>query len=188
MSPGDVLMLTAAVRDLHNSHPGRFNIDVSTPFPDLWENNPYLSKLDPAASDVETVTMHYPAIHDSNEGSHHFIHGYRLFLEQELGVRIHAGKLWGDIHLSEKEKGWISMIHEHFTGQDTPFWLICTGGKMDYTAKWWIPEFAQEKARLNFALWGARLQSCVYIKKTLRPNLRAQAAVCHCTVLDCSWR
>ena len=128
MSPGDVLMLTATVRDLHCSHPGKFITGVSTPFPDLWEFNPHITELDSEASDVEVITMHYPAIHDSNEGPHHFIHGYRQFLEKELGLRIHAGKFWGDIYLSEEENGWISMIHEHFTGQDTPFWLICTGG------------------------------------------------------------
>ncbi len=160
MSPGDVLMLTATVRDLHCSHPGRFITDVRTPFPELWQDNPYISKLDPEAADVEKIAMHYPAIHDSNEGPHHFIHGYRLFLEKELGVRIHAGKFWGDIYLSEEEKGWISMVHEHFTGEDTPFWLICTGGKMDYTAKWWIPEFAQQvvdhfEDKIQFVQFGA---------------------------------
>jgi ADP-heptose:LPS heptosyltransferase len=29
-SPGDVLMLTAAVRDLHRAHPGKFQTDVRT--------------------------------------------------------------------------------------------------------------------------------------------------------------
>lgn len=37
---GDILMLTAAVRDLHRACPGAFATDVRTPFPDLWENNP----------------------------------------------------------------------------------------------------------------------------------------------------
>lgn len=160
MSPGDVLMLTAALRDLHDSHPGQFVTGVSTPFPEIWEFNPYITRLDPKASDVETIKVHYPIIHESNEGPYHFIHGYRLFLEQELGVSIRAGRFWGDIHLSEEEKGWVSMIHEHFTGRDTPFWLICTGGKMDYTAKWWIPEYAQQvvdyfKDKIQFVQFGA---------------------------------
>ena len=51
------------------------------------------------------------------------------------------------------------MVHQHFTGWDTPFWLICTGGKKDYTAKWWIPEYAQEvvdyfKDRIQFVQFG----------------------------------
>jgi len=44
--PGDVVMLTAAVRDLHRCHPGQFLTDVRTDYPQLWENNPYLTPLD----------------------------------------------------------------------------------------------------------------------------------------------
>lgn len=42
-SPGDILMLTAAVRDLHVCYPGRFLTDVRTPCPDLWQHNPHLT-------------------------------------------------------------------------------------------------------------------------------------------------
>lgn len=34
-SPGDIVMLTAAVRDLHRTYPGEFITDVRTPFPGL---------------------------------------------------------------------------------------------------------------------------------------------------------
>jgi hypothetical protein len=158
-SPGDVLMLTAAVRDLHLSHPGKFLTDVDTPFPQLWEFNPYLTKLKPGKG-VRMLEMHYPVIHECNEGTYHFIHGFRLYLEEQLGLQIKATKLWADIHFSPEESAWISMVHQHFTGCDTPFWLICTGGKKDYTAKWWIPEYAQEvvdyfKDKIQFAQFGA---------------------------------
>ncbi len=39
-SPGDILMLTAAVRDLHACYPGRFLTDVRSSCPDLWLHNP----------------------------------------------------------------------------------------------------------------------------------------------------
>jgi hypothetical protein len=39
-SAGDIVMLTAAVRDLHRSHPGEFLTDVRTPFPQLWSYYP----------------------------------------------------------------------------------------------------------------------------------------------------
>ena len=32
-SPGDIVMLTGAVRDLHRAHPGEFQIDVRTSCP-----------------------------------------------------------------------------------------------------------------------------------------------------------
>jgi hypothetical protein len=158
-SPGDVLMLTAAVRDLHLSYPGEFLTDVDTHFPQLWEFNPHITNLS-GKKGVEVLQMNYPIIHECNEGTYHFIHGFRLDLEEKLGIRIKATKMWADVHFSDEENGWMSMIHQHFTGEDTPFWLICTGGKNDYTSKWWIPEFAQDvvdhfKDRIQFVQFGA---------------------------------
>ena len=40
-SAGDIVMLTAAVRNLHRSYPGEFVPDVRTPFPELWAHNPH---------------------------------------------------------------------------------------------------------------------------------------------------
>ena len=37
-SPGDVVMLTAAVRDLHAACPGQFETDVRSSAPALWEH------------------------------------------------------------------------------------------------------------------------------------------------------
>ena len=39
LSPGDIVALTAAVRDLHKCYPDQFITDVRTPCPHLWENN-----------------------------------------------------------------------------------------------------------------------------------------------------
>lgn len=44
-SPGDIVMLTAAVRDLHAAYPGRFQTDVRTSAGAIWENNPYITSL-----------------------------------------------------------------------------------------------------------------------------------------------
>lgn len=45
LSPGDIVMMTAAVRDLHRAHPNEFFTDVFTSAQELWENNPYITKL-----------------------------------------------------------------------------------------------------------------------------------------------
>ena len=39
-SPGDIVMLTAAVRDLKGTLGAEVEIDVRTPCPALWENQP----------------------------------------------------------------------------------------------------------------------------------------------------
>jgi ADP-heptose:LPS heptosyltransferase len=155
-SPGDVVMLTAAVRDLHRAHPGRFLTDVRTTARQLWENNPYVVSLRETDADVRTIWMEYPLIHQSNTRPYHFIHGFAQFLEQQLDIRIPVTEFRGDIHLSERETSWMSQVEE--TGFRDPFWIVVAGGKRDFTAKWWNPE-AYQRVVDHFA-GGIRFVQC----------------------------
>ncbi len=83
-SPGDILMLTAAVRDLHAAAPGKFQTDVRTACPALWENNPYITRIKEHEAGVEVLDMQYPLIHQSNQRPYHFIHGYAQYLEERV--------------------------------------------------------------------------------------------------------
>jgi ADP-heptose:LPS heptosyltransferase/ubiquinone/menaquinone biosynthesis C-methylase UbiE len=141
-SPGDEVMLTAAVRDLHAAAPGQFLTDVRTSAPALWENNPYLTPLSEGERGVEMVEMHYPLIHQSNQRPLHFLHGYPQYLEQRLGVRIPVTRFAGDIHLSAEEKQTPPPGREH--GVEGDYWVVIAGGKYDFTAKWWNPACFQE--------------------------------------------
>ena len=131
-SPGDVVMLTAAVRDLHTAHPGQFQTDVRTSADALWEHNPHVTRLAEREPGVETLEMHYPLIHHSNQRPYHFIHGYAQFLEQQLGLRIPVSRFAGDVHLSTQEKS-SHPLREH--GVPEHFWIIVAGGKHDFTTK-----------------------------------------------------
>jgi ADP-heptose:LPS heptosyltransferase len=135
-SPGDVLMLTAAVRDLQLCNPGRFAIDVRTACGALWENNPYLSPMADNDNEANVIDCEYPLIHSSNTGPWHFIHGFHQFLSGRLGVEIRPTAFKGDIHLSGDEKRWMSQVQE-ITRMPVPFWIVVSGGKFDFTAKWW---------------------------------------------------
>jgi len=153
-SPGDIVMLTAAVRDLKLSHPD-IEIDVDTPCPALWENNPHISN----GIKAEVIKADYPLIHDSNEGQHHFIHGFRQFLEDKLKLRIKPTKFKGDIHIGEDEKNWMSQVEEY--GHKEKFWIINAGGKYDFTAKWWNPISFQKvidkfKGKITFVQVGQK--------------------------------
>ena len=103
-SPGDVLMLTAAVRDLHRAHPGEFQTDVRSSVDALWENNPNITRLRENEPGVQLLEMHYPLIHQSSQRPYHFIHGYVQYLEEQLKVAIPVTRFQGDIHLTEEEK------------------------------------------------------------------------------------
>jgi ADP-heptose:LPS heptosyltransferase len=135
-SPGDVLMLTAAVRDLHRSYPGMFLTDVRTPCPQIWENNPDITPLDEFGRDTEVIACHYPLIHRSNSVPVHFVQGFIDYLNSMLNLRIEVTEFRGAIHLSDGEKSWISQVDE-ITGGGIPFWIVVAGGKNDFTIKWW---------------------------------------------------
>lgn len=136
LSPGDVVMLTAAVRDLHLCYPNEFVIDVRTSCPQFWENNPYITPLPDDGTDVQQIDCHYPMINRSNQDPYHFIHGFIHDLNQHLNLNIRPTAFKGDIHISNLEKSWMSQVQE-LTEVELPFWIIAAGGKYDYTIKWW---------------------------------------------------
>ena len=140
-SPGDIVMLTAAVRDLALSHP-EIVIGVDTSAGEIWENNPYISKLDKKDPGVKVYEVDYPIIHESNEGQYHFIHGFRKDIENKLNLRIKPTKFKGDIHISDEEKSWMSQIEE--MGIKDDFWIIVAGGKTDFSCKWNNPNTYQK--------------------------------------------
>lgn len=135
-SPGDIVMLTAAVRDLHRAHPGEFLTDVRTSCPALWDYNPHLTPLSEDDPDVEVVDCHYPLIHQSNTTPCHFLHGFPAYLNETLGLRIRVTEFRGDIWIGEEERQWFDRVLSQ-GGLDLPFWLLVSGGKYDYTIKWW---------------------------------------------------
>jgi ADP-heptose:LPS heptosyltransferase len=135
-SPGDIVMLTAAVRELHGTYPGRFLTDVRTPCPALWENNPYLTALSEHDPEVQTIECHYPLIHSSNHAPYHFLHGFIEYLNQQLGLCLRPTLFRGDIHLSDEERSWRSQVEE-LVGSAIPYWIVVAGGKRDFTIKWW---------------------------------------------------
>lgn len=138
-SPGDIVMLTAAVRDLHKCYPGKFLTDVRTSCPDLWENNLHIARLEESDSKVKSLQCNYPLIHRSNSAPVHFIYGFVENINEMLGLQIRPTEFKGDIHLSDDEKTQPSQVHQ-IMGENIPFWIIVAGGKNDFTIKWWSHE------------------------------------------------
>lgn len=129
-------MLTAAVRDLHRAYPGEFLTDVRTSCPDLWLNNPYVTPIADGNPAATTIECQYPLIHQSNNTPLHFLHAFPAFLNERLGLRIRVTDYRGDIHVSEDEKRAFAEV-EQAEGKVEAFWLFVSGGKFDYTIKWW---------------------------------------------------
>ena len=152
-------MLTAAVRDLHRSYPGQFTTDVRTPCEALWDNSPYITSLAADDAENEWIWCEYPLIHESNFRPVHFLNGFIEYLNGRLGLSIQLSEFRGDIHLSENERAKPLALGEDW-GEGRPYWIICAGGKNDYTVKWWETERYQEvvsalRGRVEFVQIGA---------------------------------
>lgn len=157
-SPGDILMLTAAVRDLHVCYPGRFLTDVRTPCPDLWLYNPYVTPLRDDEPGVEVIDCHYPLIDRINTAPYHFLHGFIEYLNDVLGLQIRPTLFRGDVYLSDEERRWFDAVVAH-KGSVPHYWLFASGGKFDYTIKWWSPRRYEQviehfRGRIDFVQVG----------------------------------
>ena len=159
-SPGDVVVMTAAVRELHRQYPGRFQTDVRTSTPAIWEHNPHLTSIPDNDPGSRTIEMHYPLINQSNQRPVHFLEGYCEFLAGQLELpSLRPQEFRGDIHLSGEEREWINQVEET-AGYRGRFWLVNAGSKRDFTCKQWPIENFQSvidhfQGRLTFVQIGA---------------------------------
>jgi hypothetical protein len=146
--PGDLVMLTTAVRDLHLAAPGRFEVYVAGHHPALWANNPNVTAARELDTDPPTeppgyrvIDVGYPLVHRSNQLPYHFLHGYAQDLEAKLGVRIPLTAFRGDLHLSADERAESPVAGFDVTRH---YWVLAAaGGKEDFTAKWAHPDHLQ---------------------------------------------
>lgn len=161
---GDIVCMTAAVKELHSQYPERFITDVRTPFPDLWLHNPYITTIDDDDFFAEVIDCHYDrdpywTVNRSNQHPIHLLTCYCNDLANSLRIpSLWPRELKGDIHLSRDEFGLKSMPHERCNVQR--YWVICLGGgKTDFTTKWYVPEYAQRvvdyfRGRIQFVQVG----------------------------------
>ena len=157
-SLGDITLLTAAIRELHRAHPGKFLTDLRTPFDDLWLHNPHVTPLHDG--DGEVIECGYALLGESNTAPFHAIHSFTEHLATRLGLRIRPALFRGDIHLHPQEKVWTPQVAS-LVGANVPYWIIAAGGKRDITIKWWSTDRWQAvvdhfQGRILFVQIGAK--------------------------------
>ncbi|MHA2281499.1 MAG: glycosyltransferase family 9 protein [Promethearchaeota archaeon] len=137
--PGDILMLSACIRDIKRWNP-HFEIDVRTSCDCIFDHNPYIVKLEEDDRSVRIVDAHYEIIHESNQNMHqHFIHGFIKDFNEQAGCSIKLTEFKPDVHLTDDEKKTLV-----FKDQPEKFVLLNSGGKTDYKTKWWWKSGWQE--------------------------------------------
>lgn len=130
-SPGDYIVLTGALRDIYRMYPDRFDLYADTPQPAVFRGSPYAKPMR-APGGTRTVVAKYPMIHQSNQGRLHFLWGFLEHLNTQLATGAVLTELRPDLYLTPEEKA-RPVIDKK------PYWVFASGGKRDYTAKWWDP-------------------------------------------------
>lgn len=129
-APGDAVAMTAAIYSLHRAHPGRYATTVDSLWPEVFMHNPDVVPPETVPSAVP-LQMHYPAIHQCNDRGIHFMEGWCEFLGSALGISVPL--LTNRPHLYFGDDEWLPSDKVPAQG----FWLVCSGGKHDFTAKLW---------------------------------------------------
>ncbi len=163
LSPGDVLVMTAAVYALHKAHPGRFLTAVDTTAPAVWEHNPDVKQ---GLEDAEVVACHYPAVHRCNQEPIHMLLGYSEFLAHALQVPVPLCINRPVVYVSDEEKGWLNQVQEQ-KGYAGKFWLINSGIKQDFRAKLW-PWYQELVDLLQGEVQFVQVGSLEHLHKPLR--------------------
>lgn len=202
--PGDILTLTAAVRDLK----AKFNnvqLTMRTSAHPLWENNPHIMEAhshsveEGGQTDVD-LNLSYPLINTANQCGKHFIHGFKEELESKLQISFPLTAFKCDVHLSQEEKQWANQVHHEFNYAGK-FWVINSGSKNDFPLKQWSHAYWQEvvdalRGTVQFVQVGEEghnhqplegvfnLIGKTDIRQLVRLCYHAEGAICHVTMLN----
>lgn len=137
--PGDLMMLTGAIRDLHLAHPNKFVTDVDTTCRELWDNNPHVTSFERYESH-RYLNLGYPRYSHSEIRPAHLATRYHGQLSEALGVHVPLTRACPVIYLNEDER---DPHYPRSLGLSKPYWVVVAGAKYDTTTKWWNPRFYQ---------------------------------------------
>ena len=138
-APGDVLVMTALVRDIALTHPNQFQVYVDTTAKELWRHNPYASLClkNQVQQDIEMFRLDYgPTLNTVSTKNRHFLCGFYDNFERQTGIQVPLLYPWPDYHLSDEERD-VPLVSGRY-------WVIISGGKTDFITKHWIYKRSQQ--------------------------------------------
>lgn len=160
-APGDAVAMTAAIYSLHRAHPAKYLTAVDSLWPEVFLYNPDVVGSASALPRARPLHMHYPAIHACNDRGIHFMQGWCEHLGAALGVNVPLLTDKPHIYFPDSaDSGYAFLQGSQRQGQNDDFWLICSGGKRDFTAKLWGYDNYQDvvdelRGRVRFVQVGA---------------------------------
>ena len=136
LSPGDVVVSTALIRDIKRAHGDEVLIDYRGTAEETYWHSPHLTQLDEEDPEVERIRLSYSLVHRCNQTPWHFLCAYYKDFEQNAHLRVPMTEFKPELHFTNEELSTPIVEGE--------YWVVCAGGKYDYTAKWWDPVYWQE--------------------------------------------
>lgn len=142
-SPGDILLLHAAIREVRKAYGDRFRFSPDTPWNDLFLNSPYVCNAEHLFDPVIFETgQDWTFI---NQRSDHLIQEFTRSLIGNMNTHLHLDlkvpyitEFRAAMFMSEEEKN-KSVVD--IVGDDLPYWIIDGGFKAtDYNTKRWPTE------------------------------------------------
>jgi hypothetical protein len=131
-APGDLLVLTAAVRALHTAFPGEFTTEIASTCPDVQLNNPYCTKNEENGQ-IQTLYCNMDlgrrTLHANNSNAH-----YVTSMLNTIGRVVKR-----DIPLADMRPHVVLAPNEKPPADLVPYsyWVVMAGGKSDLPAKLW---------------------------------------------------
>jgi ADP-heptose:LPS heptosyltransferase len=129
-APGDCLVSTAAIRDLHLSYPFEFQIDMQSCYPEVFYNNPNINGGGNKWGVTELNPFEWK--YKNQDSGHHYSDAYYYLIEGMLNVKIKKTSMFPEIFLTDREKD--PEITKRL-GIDSPYWIINSGFKNDIPLK-----------------------------------------------------
>jgi len=137
LSPGDILIMSGAIRDLKLAYPNDYLVGIKSPCNEIFFYNPYVDlNLNDSDKEAEVIDMQYPIIHQSGGTGVHFSDGHRLFLQEKLNKRIPKTSMRPAIYFSQSELTWVNQLKVYF-GYTGKYWIINSGIKNDFPLKFY---------------------------------------------------
>ena len=136
-SPGDSLVLSAALRSLHLTYPGEYQVALDvTAGTELYQHNPDVTHVGLDRAQAAFHQIEYDQIHQSNQTPVTFMAAFCWHLGQIIGRPLELKTNRPHIVLGDEEKLWCSQVQE-ILGKPTKFAVVNAGTKRDYTVKGW---------------------------------------------------
>lgn len=163
---GDTVCLSALVRDLAMTYPGKYRVQVTGHFSSFWENNPYAHHAAGEGRQGKVIRLGYKdGITAAGRGSKiHFLSWFHRDFERKTGIKVPVRLPYGDIHLSASDH------FKHFV--KGRYWVIVAGGKNDMPAKVWYAHRHQEVVDKLLAQGIQCVQAGARMKGQWQPTLQ----------------